>query len=206
MLVVVQNCSAGWMPMEHLFISQPPLNSRQQISAPLVIEGNLFPRPSSRTVDSMAVPFLDTSALVKRYVTETGSPWITALTDITAQKDCWISSITPVELLAALSIRVRTGSITLPLAQQTEQRFRLELSTHFQIITLIPVILNRAMGLVTAHPLRAYDAVQLAAAQYLNSQYTSLGLSPVIMVSADHNLNQAAIAEGLAIDNPNQHP
>ena len=154
----------------------------------------------------MAVPFLDTSALVKRYVAETGSQWLVSLTDLTARNDCWISSITPVELLAALYLRVRVGSLTLALAQQAEQNFRQELSTHFQIITLIPVILNRALGLVTAHPLRAYDAVQLAAALYLESQNTILGLPSLIMVSADHNLNRAAVAERLAIDNPNQHP
>jgi predicted nucleic acid-binding protein len=155
----------------------------------------------------MAVPFMDTSALVKRYVLETGSHWVIGLTDLpVAGKDCWISSITPVELLAALYLRVRTGSLTLPMAQQAEQKFRQELGTHFNVISLIPVILNRAMGLVAIHPLRAYDAVQLAAALYLHSQNTPLGLPSIIMVSADHNLNQAAIAEGLAIDDPNQHP
>ena len=79
-------------------------------------------------------------------------------------------------------------------------------STHFQIVILIPVVPDRAMGLVTVHPLRAYDAVQLAAALYLDSQFANLGLPSVIMVSADNNLNRAAIAEGLAMDNPNQHP
>jgi uncharacterized protein len=154
----------------------------------------------------MAVVLLDTSGLVKRYVSEKGSQWVTGLTDLNAGNDCWITSITPVELLAALYLRVRTGNLTLASAQYAEQRFRQELSTHFRIITLISLILHRAMGLVTLHPLRAYDSVQLAAALYLDSQYKSLGLPSVIMVPADNNLNGAAIAEGLLIDDPNQHP
>jgi predicted nucleic acid-binding protein len=154
----------------------------------------------------MAVTFLDTSGLVKRYVLEKGSQWVTGLTDLAGGNDCWISSITPVELLAALYFRVRTGNLILASAQYAEQRFGQELNTHFQIVVLIPAVLYRAMGLVAVHPLRAYDAVQLAAALYLNSQFANLGLPSVVMVSADNNLNRAAIAEGLAIDNPNLHP
>jgi predicted nucleic acid-binding protein len=154
----------------------------------------------------MAAPFLDTSALVKRYVAETGTDWITGLTDLPAANICWKSSITPIELLAALYLRVRTGNLTLAEAGGAEQKFRQELTTHFQVIALLPAVINRAMELVRIHPLRAYDAVQLATALYLNSQHTSLGLSSIVMISADHHLNQAAVAEGLIIDNPNQHP
>jgi hypothetical protein len=41
--------------------------------------------------------FLDASALVKRYSTETGSNWITQLTDPAAQNTILIAEITVVE-------------------------------------------------------------------------------------------------------------
>ena len=42
----------------------------------------------------------------------------------------------------------------------------------------------------------------MSGALYLDSQFANLGLPSVIMVSADNNLNRAAIAEGLADANP----
>jgi uncharacterized protein len=54
--------------------------------------------------------------------------------------------------------------------------------------------------------LRGYDAVQLAAALTTNDERISRGLLPLIFVSADTELNDAAQAEGLAIENPNNYP
>ena len=45
----------------------------------------------------MSLYFLDSSALVKRYVTETGSDWIRALTDPPARNPLIIARITWVE-------------------------------------------------------------------------------------------------------------
>jgi hypothetical protein len=42
----------------------------------------------------------------------------------------------------------------------------------------------------------------LSAQRFLDAQ----GYSPLTFVSADDRLNRAAAAEGLPIDNPNQHP
>jgi len=57
-----------------------------------------------------------------------------------------------------------------------------------------------------AEILRAYDAVQLAAALEVKRIYQTGGLGPVILVSADQELNAAAVAEGLLVDDPNSHP
>jgi hypothetical protein len=48
--------------------------------------------------------------------------------------------------------------------------------------------------------------VQLAAAVELNRVCTSGGLLPATVVSADLDLNSAAQAEGLAVEDPNNHP
>ena len=62
-----------------------------------------------------------------------------------------------------------------------------------------------AMSLAEAHRLRGYDAVQLAAALQVLVACSALG-APLTFVSADANLNAAAAAEGLTVDNPVLHP
>jgi uncharacterized protein len=47
--------------------------------------------------------FFDTSALVKRYIDETGSQWIRSLTDLQSENKIIVAGITFVELLSALS-------------------------------------------------------------------------------------------------------
>ena len=54
--------------------------------------------------------------------------------------------------------------------------------------------------------LRAYDAVQLAAALELNGRWVAAGMGGIILVSADQALNDAALAEGMAVEDPNTHP
>ena len=60
------------------------------------------------------------------------------------------------------------------------------------------------MKLARTHALRSYDAVQLAAT--LEAHRARMGAGTLVLVSADNALNSAAIAEGLAVDNPNHHP
>jgi hypothetical protein len=47
--------------------------------------------------------------------------------------------------------------------------------------------------------------VQLAAALQVNTDRLSREMSAIIMISADVDLNAAAITEGLAVDDPNRH-
>jgi uncharacterized protein len=53
----------------------------------------------------MAVYFFDSSALVKRYVQETGSAWVIGLTDKQAQNPIYIVGITAVKITAAMARR-----------------------------------------------------------------------------------------------------
>ena len=55
------------------------------------------------------------------------------------------------------------------------------------------------------HGLRGYDAVQLAAVLQVRDERVALGATPIILVSADTELNAAAMAEGLLVENPNNH-
>lgn len=62
------------------------------------------------------------------------------------------------------------------------------------------------MSLATKHALHGYDAIQLAAALEANDERVSNGFPPLTLVSANIELNNAAQAEGLAIENPNNYP
>ncbi len=62
------------------------------------------------------------------------------------------------------------------------------------------------MALAETHGLRGYDALQLAASIQVNRLCVSSGLPALILVSADGELNAAALNEGLTLEDPNAHP
>jgi hypothetical protein len=64
----------------------------------------------------------------------------------------------------------------------------------------------RAAALASAHALRAYDAIQLGTAMELNADRQFVGLPPLVFVSADQELNGAAVAEGFSVEDPNTYP
>jgi uncharacterized protein len=93
----------------------------------------------------MAVYFLDSSALVKRYVNEVGTAWIQNLTSTTTGHLIWISRITTVEVVAALARRVRSGGLTPHDAALAIAQFQAEIATDFRIIELTQPLANRAI-------------------------------------------------------------
>ena len=67
-------------------------------------------------------------------------------------------------------------------------------------------VIDLACALLEQHPLRAYDATHLATALGAQQFLAAQGYPPLTVLSADHRLNRAATVEGLAVDNPSQHP
>jgi hypothetical protein len=61
------------------------------------------------------------------------------------------------------------------------------------------------MDMADKHALRGYDAVQLAAALAIHEKRIAEGLPVLTLVSAAAELNAAALAEGLAVEDPNNH-
>lgn len=75
----------------------------------------------------MSAFYIDSSALVKRYLTEIGSAWLTALLDPTLGNSVIVASLTRVETAAAIGSRQRGGSTTI---LERDRLVRLSLS-HF---------------------------------------------------------------------------
>lgn len=151
----------------------------------------------------MSVFFLDSSALVKRYVSEPGSTWIQSITALSAGNSIVIVRIAWVEVLSALARRQREGNLPPEYVIRAIQAFRYDLQAQYLVIEVDPSLVDLAGDLVDRHPLRAYDAIQLAAALRL---HTAMGpTAPPTFLSADARLIQVARAEGMNTDDPNNH-
>jgi predicted nucleic acid-binding protein len=148
---------------------------------------------------------VDTSALIKRYVDEVGSDWLR--TEFNAPPpSIIIVHLTLVEVTSVLTRRMREGTLTPAEYGQAQNAFRADCLNEYELITAVDNVIDQANHLLERHPLRAYDAIHLAAAVTINQQLLANHLSPLIFLAADDRLNRAASAEGLAIDNPNHHP
>lgn len=154
----------------------------------------------------MAVYFLDSSALVKRYINEIGSNWVLGLFDPAIDNDFFVAAITGVEIVAAITRRARNGSIAAADAALVCNQLKSDLQTDYQIIEITEEVISSGIALAETHSLRGYDAVQLAAGRAINELCVANGLLPIIFVSADEELNRAAIDEGLLVENPNHYP
>jgi hypothetical protein len=153
----------------------------------------------------MAVYFLDTSAVVKRYVAETGSAWVISLCAPAAAHTIVISQATLVEAIAAICRKARLGTISQWDRDSLINAFRRDVRRSYSLERVTSTVYSRAGDLCRTHPLRAYDAVQLAGALTLQSKTNAFGVS-AIFVRADTDLVRIAATEGLATDNPESHP
>lgn len=152
----------------------------------------------------MPVCFLDSSALVKCYVAETGCVWTRSILD-DENNVVYVASLSQVETISALTRRLRRGDITRAEFDVACKQFRLDLITQFEIVALTDRMIEEASALAQQHGLRAYDAVQLAAALDTSRIVSQVETIELTLVSADVELNAAAGAEGLRVEDPNNH-
>jgi hypothetical protein len=154
----------------------------------------------------MPTYYLDTSALGKRYVEEAGSACIRSVTASSAENALLTARITMVEMYSALARRRREGSVPPEFCDKAAQAFADHSAAEYRFVELDIRLVTLARSLLNKHPIRAYDAVQLASALAANQALVLRDLPPLVFLSADERLLQAAAAEGLAVDNPNLHP
>ena len=103
--------------------------------------------------------YLDTSALVKRYLVEIGSTWISTLTPLSAGNVIIISDLTTVELFSTLARRQREGTVTQANGIVLQTRFLADLEREYLSIPLENSVLSRARDLLPRYPLRSLDAI-----------------------------------------------
>src|SRR5829696_2496544 len=102
----------------------------------------------------MSLLFFDSSALVKRYLTESGSAWVDAQTDLNAGNTILVAEITRVEVAAALAARHRAASgIT---RAERDRLFRLlaqHVTNEYRSIPISVAVADSAMQLTQLHRL-----------------------------------------------------
>lgn len=138
---------------------------------------------------SFLIRYLDASALVKRYVAESGNG---AVTRLLTSGEAATSRLSEVEVVSALTRRAREGDV----ASADADRAAAALVAHLaglHIVELLPEVTALARSLLRRHILRAADVVQLASCLYLGERLAER----VPFVAFDRRLRAAARAEGL---------
>jgi len=101
---------------------------------------------------------------------------------------------TPVECESAIQRRLREGSLAMTQARLARERLA-DLSSGWHEVAPVVAVRTLARRLLRTHPLRAADALQLAAALAL----MEAGLNELPFACSDSRLATAAEAEGLQV-------
>ena len=135
--------------------------------------------------------YFDASALVKRYVRETGSSTVRRLL---AGGTPATSRLSEVEVASAIARRAREGAFAAARRDRMLAALDRDLPA-LAVVEMIPDITAEARALLLRYPLRAGDAIQLASCLYLQRELRD----PVPFVAFDQRLLEAARAEGLTV-------
>lgn len=139
--------------------------------------------------------YLDTSALVMRFVSETGSSEVQSL--LTKGEPVASATIAYAELYSGLTRRHQEGGLS-PLQYRRACRHFERDWMAFIKVELGDEILSSARALIQRHTLRAFDAIHLASALGLQAAANE----PVTFMASDERLLRAATGERLATINP----
>jgi len=136
--------------------------------------------------------YLDTSALVKRYIQEASTDEVIALLE--GAGSVGSASLTKVEMAAAFEKTVRQGWVKRKIAMQAWQDF-LDHWPSFTRLNTSSGTIDRASALAWEYGLRGYDAMHLACALLWKETLET----PITMATFDRDLWQASKKAGLAV-------
>jgi hypothetical protein len=139
------------------------------------------------------IVFLDTSALVKLYIAESGSAALRERVDNTVAA---VSHLTFGESYATFARRLREGLLTAEEHDAACNAFEGDWRTLMKI-PFGDDVLAQVPELFRQHPLRGADALQLACATMLRDQGVK-----VLFCTSDQRLLASAHAEGLLVFDP----
>ncbi len=154
--------------------------------------------------------YVDSSALIKHYIRETGTNALNAKLDdesLHRPGRIFISVLGYAEILATFARRLREDP---QLRRQTEllrEQFRHDWLFELTQVELAVGVLEFIPGLVDRHPLKGADAIHLASALWLRDALRlGKNFGPVsrqlTFATSDKQLKNAASAEGLEVFAP----
>jgi predicted nucleic acid-binding protein len=147
--------------------------------------------------------FFDSSALAKRYVSEAGTDWVRNILAGAKPEEVFISKISGAEVAAAFARKKRSGEISEEDHTKASGGFRGHFRVSYTHIEVTDEVVDIAMELAERQALRGYDAVQLASAALVSRSLEESKEDSLTFVSADDRLCEAARAEKIAAENPN---
>jgi uncharacterized protein len=112
----------------------------------------------------MALYFFDSSALVKQYVHEQGSVWVRETTASVSSHLIHISLLTVAEIASAPARRRREGSLSTSERDRIFGAFLVDCARSYLLMRVEEDVIQHAVVLMTQHPLRTVDAIQVSTA------------------------------------------
>ena len=146
----------------------------------------------------MASFYLDTSALIKLYIQEEGTAQVLHLLKTRESHQLVVLDLAFLEARSAIRRREREGDISGPDANRVLKQLDEDRSSLYLVQPISSAVIEEAAWLLDSHPLRAYDALQLAGCLTVRQNVPA----PLTFVCADIRLAQAAGLQGLAVLNP----
>lgn len=134
--------------------------------------------------------YFDTSALIKRFVSEKGSPLVQTV--VGRDETVATAKIAYAEIFAGLTRKLREGNLSRAQYGLACRQFESDWQAYLRV-ELQDSILLLARDLIRRYPLRGFDAVHLASAVSLKA---ALG-EDITFAAADARLLRAAAAENL---------
>lgn len=153
--------------------------------------------------------YFDADVQVKYFINEPGSAWVRHLTD---ERDAEgqplhivaTLEISLVEVSAAIAIIQRVGRIGKQLREQVYENYLNFVAHRLQLLTVDAALVAEASSFAQKYPLKALDALHLAAAVRLNHELAT-GQLTLTLVTSDHQILTAAKAESLLTEDPVDH-
>ena len=146
----------------------------------------------------MAGVYLDTSALIKLYIEEEGTERVVGATEDIGGVPVVVLDLTPLESRSAVRRREREGDISGLDAGRILRQIEEDVSSLFLVQPSTSAVIEEAARLIDRHPLRAYDALQLAGCLIVRDDVPG----PLTFVCADTRLCEAAGREGAVRPEP----
>ena len=147
----------------------------------------------------MAWYFCDTSALARRYIrSEPAARRVVEICRAASGHVVAVARITPVEIASTFARYRRDGALDEATSRRYWRLFQRHFRDQYEIVEVDHRIIEDASALLFRHPLRAYDAVQLACALEVR---VAAGLAADFrFCTADRRQAAAAADEGLAVE------
>lgn len=140
------------------------------------------------------IDFLDSSVLVKRYVREPGSDAVRRVSARGARVA--VARVAFAEVAATLARAAREGTFETSARDRALDRLADDIA-RWDVVEARPRVIFRVRELVCRHPLRGYDAVQLASGLELRGAGAA-----VRFWCTDRALADAAAQEGFSVVRP----